>query len=122
MVSGAQAPSEGDIFIKYHPHSRKDPRIVSPGELKETLDDKEYFPEPPDDEPWSPFSSREDFDFAQLAHDAKLTWSQIDKFIKLIQHCQKNPGSFTLGSHEDLKQKLNTASKLLTNVIASLVV
>jgi hypothetical protein len=73
MVSGAQAPSEGDIFIEYHPHSRKDPRIVSPGELKETLDDKEYFPEPPDDEPWSPFSSREDFDFAQLAHDAKLT-------------------------------------------------
>ena len=75
--------------------------------------------EPLDDEPWRPFTSREDFDFAELAHDAKLSRPQIDQFIKLIQRCQEAPGPFTFSSFSDLKRVLDRASNLLTQVTIS---
>lgn len=114
--SDTQAPQDGEIAIEYHPHSGRRTRVVSAEEFKETLNNQ---PDPtilPDDEPWLPFSSREDFDFAELVHDAKLNQKQTERLINLINHCQKSPGSFTLRNYNDLRSSLEHASKLLTNV------
>ena len=111
-----RAPGDGDIAIEYHPHSGKRTRIVTAEEFKEILNDQ---PDPttlPDDEPWLPFSSRENFDFAELVHDAKLNRKHAERLINLINHCQKSPGSFTLRNYNDLRGSLEDASKLLTNV------
>ena len=71
---------------------------------------------PPDEEPWLPFHSREDFEFAEIVHDAAMNQSQINALIKLIHKCQENPGSFTLGNCDELKSSWDKASDLLTGV------
>jgi len=70
----------------------------------------------PDDEPWRPFLTREDFDFAELAHDAKLNQKQIERLIELFNRCQQQPGPFTIRKYGDLKRSLENAGRLLTNV------
>jgi len=114
--STTRVPGDGDIVIEYHPHSERPDRIVSSEEFKGMFNDQ---PDPtarPDDEPWRPFSTREDFDFAELVHDAKLNQKQIERLIELFNRCQKQPGSFTIRKYSDLKRSLENASRLLTNV------
>ena len=81
----AQTLNAGDIVIEYHPHSKRDTRILSPEEFKASLSDDLEPTKPPDDEPWRPFHSREDFEFAELVRDAALNQTQIDRLIKLVQ-------------------------------------
>ena len=81
----AQTPNTGDIVIEYHPHSERDTRVLSPEEFKASLSDDSEPTKPPDDEPWRPFHSREDFEFAELVRDAALNRTQIDRLIKLVQ-------------------------------------
>ena len=114
---GIQVPNAGDIVIEYHDHSGRERLIISSEESKRSLKDELESTEPLDDEPWCPFCSREDFEFAELMNDTTLNRPQIDKLIKFIQRCQKNPDSFTLRNHSDLKDLLDRASKLLTPVI-----
>ena len=118
VVAGpsAQTPNPGDIVIEYHPYSKKEKRVISAEEFKASLNNTPELTEPPDDEPWRPFRSREDFEFAELIHDAALNQPQIDRLIKLIRRCQDTPGSFTLRNHKDLKDLQENASKLLTPV------
>jgi len=116
--SGLRVPNVGDILIEYHPHSGKGSRILSPEEFKATLSDRLAEPtEPPDDEPWRPFRSRDDFEFAEFVHDTALNQSQIDQLIKFIRRQDESgSGSFTLQNYNDLKDVLERASKLLTSV------
>ena len=115
-----QTPNAGDIMIEYHPHSGRDARVLSSEEYKETLSDRSEPTEPPDIEPWRPFRSREDYEFAELVHDAALNRTHTERLIKLLQRCQDSPGSFTLRGYNDLKDSLESASKMLTPVSTSL--
>ena len=81
-----------------------------------TLNKQSKLTKPPDDKPWLPFSSWEEFDFAELVHDAALNQKQINTLIKLIGRCQEVPGAFTFRNYSDLKRSLDEASKLLTRV------
>lgn len=110
-------PRVGDLKIEYHPHSKKGTRVLSSEEFKASLTDDSDPMEPPDEEPWLPFRSREDFEFAEIVNDAALNQGQTKRLIALIQRCQKAPGSFTLRGLDDLKNSLESASKLLTPVI-----
>ena len=102
--------------MEYHPNSEKDPRTLSPDEFKDSFTHQPGPTGPLDDEPWCPFSSKEDFEFAELVHESKLNQKQIERMIKLIQRCQQAPGSFTLNSYKDLHRALADTTKLLTNV------
>jgi len=117
--SGVQTPNVGDITIEYHPRSGRNTRVLSSEEFKEGLSDRSEPTEPPDTEPWRPFRSREDYEFAELAHDAALNRTHTERLIKLLQRCQDSPGSFTLRNYNDLKDSLESASKLLTPVSTS---
>ena len=115
--SGARTLRDGDIVIEYHPHSEKGTRILGPQEFKDSLNHhSDPIVAPADDQPWQPFSTREDFDFAELIHDAKLNRKQTERLIKLIQRCQDAPGSFTLQKYNDLQKVLSRAANLLTQV------
>ena len=98
----AQTLNASDIMIEYHPHSERDTCILSPKEFKASLSNDLEPTKPPDNEPWRPFHSREDFEFAELVRDAALNWTQIDRLIKLVQHYQDPPGSFTFRGYNDL--------------------
>ena len=112
--SGAQDPKDGDILIEYHPYSGKNSCLLSSNEYLETLDPGDT--DPTEVEPWCPFASQEDFDFAELVHDAKLDQTQIQNFMNLIQRCQGDLGSFTFRKYSDLQSKMEDTSKLLTKV------
>lgn len=111
-----RAPKASDFVIEYHPHSKRATRIISTEEFKASLIDNSVPTSPPDDNPWRPFRSREDFEFAELVHDASLNRPQIERFIKLIQCCQDAPGAFTFRKYSDLKDSLESASRILTPV------
>ena len=105
----------GDILITYHPCSKRDARVMGCEEFKEGLN-KAGSIEPPEEEPWHPFCSREDFEFAEIVHDVAMNQSQIDALIKFTRHCQGNPGKFTLNSFHDLRKSWEDLSMLLTGV------
>ena len=105
----------GDIRIEYHPHSKRNPKTMGREEFKLAVNNAHSM-EPPIKEPWLPFRSREDFDFAEIAHNAAMNQSQIDDLIKLFHRCQQVPGKFTLKNYQDLKCSWDASSKLLTDV------
>lgn len=70
----------------------------------------------PDENPWLPFCSQEDFEFAELAHTAALSRNQIDALIKFIKQCKRNPGLFTFEKAQDVEWSWEDVSKLLTLV------
>jgi len=112
--SGTAIPKAGDIIIEYHPHSKRATCTLSSKEFKASLSDNSGPMEPPDNQLWLLFCSREDFEFAELVHDASLNWPQIEKLIKLIQHCQSVLGSLTFHKYSNLKDSLKDASRILT--------
>jgi hypothetical protein len=85
-------------------------------EFKRSLDTAGSARPPNLEKPWLPFCSREDFQFAEIAHQAAMNQPQIDALIKFIRHCEQNPGLFTLESFQDLKKSWEKSSALLTNV------
>jgi len=84
-------------------------------EFKEGLNEAGSM-EPPDKEPWLPFRSREDFELAEIVHDAAMNQSQIDALIKFIHHCEENPGNLTFKGFQDLRKSWENSSALLTEV------
>ena len=114
-VLSSNAPQPGDIQITYHPHSKQGVKVMTPEEFKQGIKQANSM-EPPDEQPWLPFHSKEDFEFAEIIHEAAMNESQANALIKLIHHCQKNPGSFTLGNYGEVKSTWETASNLLTKV------
>lgn len=117
--SGVQTPNVGDIVIEYHPHSGKERRFFGPEEYKASLRDDSGPTGPPDDEPWRPFRTRKDFEFAEQVNDAALNRPQTEKLIKFVRSCQGDDRTdlFTIRNYSDLKDSLENASKLLTPVI-----
>ena len=115
-----ETPQHGEIFIEYHPNSGKSSRRVSLEEFKEGMLLEPTDPEQPEGEPWNPFVSREDFEFAEIAHRAKLNQSDTDALIDLIHRCRAAPGSFTLRNQRDMEGVLKRARKLFTDVRSSL--
>lgn len=55
-----------------------------------------------DNEPWKPFNTRADFEFAQLTLEASLSWGQVKHFIQLINHLKSGKEGFSLSNHADL--------------------
>ena len=94
------------------------PRVLSSEEFR-TLSGNDNEPTVlPDEKPWRPFRSQEDFEFTELVHTAALNRGQIDMLVKLIRQCEKNPGSFTFEGAQDVEKSWEDASKLLTLVSA----
>ena len=72
-------------------------------------------------EPWLPFKTRIDFEFAEIAHEAFLTENVTERLIKLIHSVASadNKNEFTIKNQKDLTETWDKASNLLTPVIIS---
>lgn len=67
-------------------------------------------------EPWLPFASRGDFEFAEFAADAALNEAQSNAIIKLIHQFVNGADKFTLTSHSELQKTWNRAADLVPRV------
>jgi hypothetical protein len=107
-----------DIKTEYHPNSGRSTRIQHFGEYGHEVSDLESisFNLSPDVEPWKPFQTRLDFEFAELTLGAALSEQQTNKLINWIHHYSKEPESFTISSHADLCHAWDNASAIATSV------
>lgn len=101
------------IQTEYHPRSKRPTKVDKFDEYNDTPPT-----EPPDadPQPWAPFGSRTDFEFAQIALAAALTKDQVDSMIRLIIRVVRGQDSFNLKNHRDLRATWDAASALATPV------
>ncbi|THH17156.1 hypothetical protein EUX98_g9183 [Antrodiella citrinella] len=67
-----------------------------------------------DGQPWLPFRTQANFEFAEIALDGALNRSQINALVKLFHRCINGQDKFTLNSYDDLRDTWHHASNLLT--------
>ena len=103
-----------DIQRVYHPNARREPEVFSFNAYQST---PPVAVPPVEPEPWLPFKTREDFEFAEIALATAMTKAQINATIDLLHKCiDKGKGSFTLSSHDDMRRTLKVASERLPKV------
>lgn len=102
------------IKIEFHPQSGKETLIQS----LEEFQNKSYTIDPLslDSEPWRPFNSRADFEFAEIALQGNLKKDQVEALLNLIKSVASGESKFTLTSYTDLKNSWAKASERLTPV------
>ncbi|KAG0694101.1 hypothetical protein DFH29DRAFT_769529, partial [Suillus ampliporus] len=61
-------------------------------------------------EPWHPFASRADFEFALLTHKAVLNKEQTDELLRLIQNIVDGHAKLTFRSHNDVSKAWDNAA------------
>ena len=72
---------------------------------------------PVDSNPWAPFKTREDFEFAELMLKGGMPKAQINALISLFHKCiEKGKGSLTFLNHSEMQKTLDIASERLPKV------
>lgn len=70
-----------------------------------------------DQRPWRPFSSRLDFELADLILESHMNSQQTDWLLSLIQKCIEYPKEFTLRDNKEIKATWEAARKIHTNEV-----
>ena len=109
-----------NIRTEYHPNSGRGVKVETFENYREHTFKPISIPEIT--EPWRPFQSRINFEFAQLALDASLTKAQCDKLIQLVEQCIRGQDSFNLTNHQDLYKTWDAVSMMLTPVSANVTI
>ncbi|KAG1876628.1 hypothetical protein DFJ58DRAFT_712860 [Suillus subalutaceus] len=94
---------------EYHPSSGREPLHQAFNEFRvDVHDTTEGLPV--DEEPWRPFSSQGDFEFAEITLDASLNKSQIDGLLSLIARIATGQVRITLKNDTDFRNVLCSAT------------
>ena len=87
QAPGSSGPEIGSIQTEYHPNSGRSTKIES---LEDYFKHTSKLVSPPEDsEPWQPFHSWADFEFAKLALKAALMQGQIEQLVQLFENVSK---------------------------------
>lgn len=109
-----RAPQLDDIKTVFHPSSGRSSRIQS---FTEAGKERAVACLPiPNEQPWLPFISRIDFEFAALAVRSRLTAELINDWLAFLQRTANESKHPSFRSHTDLYEVLDMASSLLTPV------
>ncbi|KAH9476946.1 hypothetical protein JR316_0010862 [Psilocybe cubensis] len=103
-----------DIKIVHHPHSRRPDEIMSLERYHAKLSSKPKVSFQPPQDPFLPFSSRAEFEFAEVALKAALNKSEVDALIRIIQRCVRGEDKFELYDHDQLLRIWDEGSVLHT--------
>ena len=99
-----------------HPHSGITTTVESWHDYKANLQKNERAYIPVDNEPWRPFASRIDFEFAEFTANAHLSRPQVDDLLKIVHRIASGGSGFTLQSYTDLDNVWEKASHIHTPV------
>jgi len=99
----------------YHLHSNRPTHV----DTFEEYGDTHMATPPAKADPWVPFSSHADFEFAEIVLTAGLTSKQVDSMISIIGRVSKGSDPFTFKNHKDLRKTWEAASNLVTLVSLS---
>ncbi|KAI5992667.1 hypothetical protein EDD15DRAFT_2388187 [Pisolithus albus] len=91
-----------DILVEHHPSTARPSEKIPFVEFAQGHRPRAYKLDLSTD-PWYPFRSCLDFEFAELALEATLSKEQINHFLKLIKSACCRRDSFTLNEYTDLR-------------------
>ncbi|KAG1859232.1 hypothetical protein F4604DRAFT_1882756 [Suillus subluteus] len=106
----AQRPLE--FRTEYHPSADREPLHQAFDEFGINAHPEEQLPI--NEEPWRPFVSRRDFEFAEIALDAALNKSQINGLLALIGRISRGETQMTLKNDADLCKAWEHATEQVT--------
>ena len=72
---------------------------------------KSFQPDFTTKEPWHPFNSSAEFEFAELVHEANMNEKHITKLLKLIQKIRSYESVFNFASAQDIKDAFAKAKE-----------
>ncbi|KAG1888189.1 hypothetical protein F4604DRAFT_1877352 [Suillus subluteus] len=98
---------------EYHPNAHREPVIEHFSVFGQVEADK-MRPHVDDEAPWTPFRSRADFEFAEIAHQATLNQDQTDWLLMLVWRIVDGNTNFTLKSHANLSKAWDLAASQMT--------
>ena len=106
-----------EIRTEYHPSSHKQAKVCR----SEEFDSESAHRQRPDvTEPWWPtFNSQEDFLFAELVHEARLSSELVDRLLELIHRCIDGEGVITFKDHADVEAARKRASESSTESVTA---
>ncbi|KAL7278666.1 hypothetical protein ACG7TL_007667 [Trametes sanguinea] len=100
------------IKIEYHPHSGIGVRTV-PFEEFQRYHAPQADP-PLERQPWFPYRSRTDFEFAKFILDASLSRKEVDRLLKLIHCVREGKDQLSFHSYTDIQKGWAAVSTKLT--------
>lgn len=108
-------PALDDFRTTYHPRSNQQPkqRVDAFGDYNSSKPAPPPFTEP---DPWKPFRSKTEFEFADIVLQAALTRTQINQLLKVVHTLMAERPEFHLKTHSDLQDLWEVASERLTGV------
>lgn len=107
---------DGDIKVEYHPNSGHECKTFTFEEFQHTLTEARNT-HPADPEPWLPFKTRQDFEFAEIALGTGMSRDQINALIRLFRKCLEiGKESFTFLNYDDMHNTQTLASERLPKV------
>ncbi|KIK32474.1 hypothetical protein CY34DRAFT_101437, partial [Suillus luteus UH-Slu-Lm8-n1] len=96
----------------YHPSAHREPLLQSFEEFGINSCPEEELPV--DEEPWRPFCSCGDFEFAEIALSAALNKSHIDSLLGLIGHISRGESRVTFTNDNELRKAWEHATAQVT--------
>ena len=107
-----------DIAAVYHPGSQQKTKVEHFSNYMKTLENtsEPQASEKHDQEPFYPFATRLDFQFAEVALAAHLSRSQTEAMLNIIKEAVEGKSAFTLSSFSQLQKTWAEAEKMHTAV------
>lgn len=125
-LSKSEPPNEtlpriGDVLTVYHPQSKRQSAVETCEDfVRRNTDRPPTDPEFLSRKPWKPFASRIDFEFAEVATEAHLSKSVVERLISIVSRAAKGNSGFSLASYADLEASWEKASRICTTVSTQL--
>ncbi|KAI6100965.1 hypothetical protein EV401DRAFT_2061435 [Pisolithus croceorrhizus] len=113
VADGVAANNIDDICVEYHPNASIPPQEIPFAEFARGHRPRAYKPDVSTD-PWYPFRSRLDFEFAELALEAALNKEQVNRLLRLMKSIRSAGEVFTLNEYNDLQSTWRAASHRMT--------
>lgn len=109
-----------DIKVEYHPQSQRDPKLFRFEEFTRSHDRAGINPAAFDSDPWKPFKSRDDFEFAEICLEAGLTKDQITALLCTFEKVKAGTSQLSFKTYRDVEAAWELASHMHTQVSVQL--
>ncbi|KAI0092164.1 hypothetical protein BDY19DRAFT_928654 [Irpex rosettiformis] len=106
--SRSREAQRDDIKLEYHHSAHKPADIYAFEDFKRSESEARSNPI---GEPWAPFDSRTEFEFAELAHEARLSKRQIKRLLKLIDKISSRKDRFSFKTSDDVDRAWTKAKQ-----------
>jgi hypothetical protein len=107
-------PTIGDIKIEYHTDTKKVPEFIPFKKYQARQKFKKS--QSNTRNPWKPFKTRSDFEFAEVSLRAGLTKNQVNRLIEVMQRCIDGKDSFNIRDHDHMSTIWEAGAVLHTAV------